>query len=100
MIRFRLFNIRIVIVVGKSDYRIVLKKKKNNNAITNLYSKIKRERCYMCERCKTIHDAKNLQIHHIRPQCYYPNEITNPDNIIVLCSSCHQYIHALGANID
>ena len=57
------------------------------------------ERGYLCERCHAqgrIEPA--TEVHHIRPltrqNMHDPDIALNPDNLMALCTRCHDEIHA------
>jgi len=53
--------------------------------------------CKMCGQKKTVKEI--LHVHHIRSFAKYPKLRTNLENGIVLCKSCHQFIHSRKAGL-
>ena len=43
-------------------------------------------KCMVCDK-----DSGKLDTHHILPRSFYPNFIYCPENLIILCSSCHKW---------
>ena len=50
---------------------------------------------FQCQRCSTFYgeDGNLLQAHHIVPR---PHGKTNMDNLVTLCTSCHDYVELNG----
>jgi thymidylate synthase (FAD) len=48
---------------------------------------------HQCERCGVDHHR--LHCHHIKPVKLYPDLAFSPENILVLCPSCHKQAHSL-----
>lgn len=52
--------------------------------------------CLCCgeeEKCK-------LTVHHIMPKSIYAELISEPSNLVVLCQSCHSFLHEVVCNDD
>lgn len=52
-----------------------------------------------CQRCKeqgkvaTEKDGKYLEVHHIKELEEYPELAFEDDNLITVCTACHNYLH-------
>ena len=44
--------------------------------------------------------TKDLTIHHIKPIGDYPELKYRPDNTIICCKSCHEYIHNYSCKLN
>lgn len=55
---------------------------------------IKRRDGYQCQECKRYGKSVDATtIHHIYPADEYPNYVMCNDNLISLCSACHNKMH-------
>jgi 5-methylcytosine-specific restriction endonuclease McrA len=45
--------------------------------------------------CATCGTTGNLTFHHIKSQSTHPEDRYNPDNILLLCDTCHKQLHGL-----
>ena len=52
--------------------------------------KILKKHNYTCQICGKKTSSKNLELHHINPL----TKRNKPSNIMVVCKSCHDEIHA------
>lgn len=46
----------------------------------------------VCQTCGCS-DMKKLEVHHCLSRSLYPNIKGDEKNLVVLCSSCHSYLH-------
>ena len=68
----------------------------------SLRRRIKTRDGYTCQQCRTIfdHTSRSLTVHHIKPRLLFEGttskihpEADAPNNLLSLCSSCHQSVH-------
>lgn len=64
------------------NYRDFLNSKEWNS-VRNVYKNDKNYKCWICG------SIKNLNIHHI----FYKNDLTDAENLIVLCKNHHTAVH-------
>ena len=55
-----------------------------------------------CEQCGAEKQPGVLNVHHLTPYKFCKNdaEANAPDNLMVLCRSCHAYLHRLGEIVE
>lgn len=57
---------------------------------------------FTCEVCSMSRSMMSLDIHHIRPQAFFPKnseEVHRRDNLLIVESGCHDVIHRLGMSL-
>lgn len=50
--------------------------------------------CKLCGKEYTPDIKRRFHIHHIYPFNDYPKHRTNPDDLVLLCSKCHAFVHS------
>jgi len=79
---------------GWSGRKKVLHDENGNRKISSIWTakRLGIEYCQMCLRNKKqLGDAEQLEVHHVMPASEQGND--DPDNIWVICTACHKYIH-------
>ena len=47
----------------------------------------------VCPICGQSYKYKEMELHHRLPYAIFGRERDNPDNCVLLCNKCHNYIH-------